>query len=69
MFSEDKLVADTEEKKNALEEFIYQLRSQLDERYNEFASEEEKDKVREKLTQSEVSCSSALYTDTNRVGG
>lgn len=57
MFSEDKLVADTEEKKNALEEFIYELRGHLDERYNDFASEEEKEKVREKLTQSEVSFS------------
>lgn len=59
MLSEDKLVADTEEKKNELETFIYELRGQLDERYNDFANDEEKDKVREKLTASEV-CSLAI---------
>lgn len=55
MFMEDKLVADTEDKKNELESFIYELRGKIDEQYADFASDEEKDKVREKLTQSEVS--------------
>ncbi|KAK5653861.1 hypothetical protein OQA88_7785 [Cercophora sp. LCS_1] len=53
MFMEDKLVADTEEKKNELETYIYELRNKLDDQYAEFASEEEKDKIRAKLTDSE----------------
>ncbi|KAG7288023.1 Heat shock protein hsp88 [Staphylotrichum longicolle] len=53
MVMEDKLVADTEEKKNELETYIYELRNKLDDQYAEFASEEEKDKIREKLTASE----------------
>lgn len=55
MLSEDKLVADTDEKKNELETFIYELRNKLDEQYAEFASEEEKTKIREKLEACEVS--------------
>ncbi|KAI2620022.1 heat shock protein Hsp88 [Hypoxylon sp. NC1633] len=53
MVMEDKLVADTEEKKNELETFIYDLRNKLDDQYADFASEEEKDKVKTKLTESE----------------
>ena len=60
MVMEDKLVADTEEKKNELETFIYDLRNKLDDQYAEFASEEEKDKIREKLTASEVSRTCAV---------
>lgn len=55
MVMEDKLVADTEEKKNELETFIYDLRNKLDDQYAEFATEEEKEKIREKLTTTEVS--------------
>ena len=55
MFMEDKLVADTEDKKNELEGYIYELRGKIDERYSEFASDEEKAKLKEKLEQSEVS--------------
>ena len=55
MFMEDKLVADTDEKKNELESFIYELRGKIDEQYAEFANENEKAKLREKLEQSEVS--------------
>ena len=55
MLADDKLVADTEEKKNELETYIYELRNKLDEQYAEFASEEEKAKIREKLEASEVS--------------
>ena len=55
MFMEDKLVADTEDKKNELESFIYEMRAQLDEKYADFANGEEKDKVRLRLSQSEVS--------------
>ncbi|KAF4926765.1 Heat shock protein hsp88 [Colletotrichum viniferum] len=53
MVMEDKLVADTEEKKNELEAYIYDLRNKLDDQYAEFASDEEKAKIREKLEASE----------------
>ncbi|KAL8866249.1 MAG: hypothetical protein Q9174_006412 [Haloplaca sp. 1 TL-2023] len=53
MFMEDKLVADTEDKKNELESYIYELRGKIDDQYSEFASEEEKAKLKEKLEQSE----------------
>ncbi|KAI8960840.1 heat shock protein Hsp88 [Daldinia sp. FL1419] len=53
MLMEDKLVADTEEKKNELETYIYDLRNKLDDQYADFASEEEKEKLRSKLTESE----------------
>lgn len=55
MFMEDKLVQDTENQKNELEGFIYEMRGKLDEQYAEFASDDEKAKLREKLEQSEVS--------------
>jgi heat shock 70kDa protein 4 len=55
MIADDKLVADTEEKKNELETYIYELRNKLDDQYSEFASEDEKDKIRSKLTDAEVS--------------
>ncbi len=45
MIMEDKLVADTEDRKNALEEYIYELRGKLDEQYKDFASDEEKEKL------------------------
>ncbi|KAI1272564.1 heat shock protein Hsp88 [Xylaria sp. FL0933] len=53
MIMEDKLVADTEEKKNELETYIYDMRNKLDDQLADFASEEEKDKLRAKLTESE----------------
>lgn len=55
MAAEDKLVADTEEKKNELETYIYDVRNKLDDQYAEFASDDEKDKLRSKLTATEVS--------------
>jgi len=55
MAMEDKLVADTEDKKNELESYIYELRGKIDEQYAEHASEDEKSKLKEKLEQSEVS--------------
>jgi len=60
MISEDKLVADTEDKKNELESEIYSMRNKMDEPYDsngysEFASEEEKDKVKAKCESLEVS--------------
>lgn len=54
MFMEDKLVADTEDKKNELESYIYELRGKIDSQYADFANDEEKAKLREKLEQSEV---------------
>ena len=54
MQTEDKLVADTEDKKNELESFIYELRAKIDDQYAEFANDDEKAQVREKLEQSEV---------------
>ena len=54
MFMEDKLVMDTEDKKNELESYIYDLRSKIDEQLSEFASDEEKEKLKAKLDQSEV---------------
>lgn len=53
MASQDKLVAETEDRKNALEEYIYTLRGKLDEEYAPFASEEEKNKLRDQLAKSE----------------
>lgn len=60
MVMEDKLVADTEEKKNELETFIYDLRAKLDEQYAEFASEEEKTSIKGKLEVAEVSTLSMM---------
>lgn len=54
MVTEDKLVADTEEKKNELEAYIYDLRAKLDDQYSEFASDEEKTKIKERLEKTEV---------------
>src|SRR3954452_2871895 len=54
MVMEDKLVADTEEKKNELETYIYDMRNKLDDQFADFASDEEKEKIREKLSASEV---------------
>ena len=45
MVMEDKLVFDTEERKNQLEEYIYELRGKLDEEYKDFASDQEKEKL------------------------
>ncbi|ODV62989.1 adenyl-nucleotide exchange factor SSE1 [Ascoidea rubescens DSM 1968] len=53
MVMEDKLVADTEERKNALEEYIYDLRGKLEDIYAPFASQEEKDKLSDMLLKTE----------------
>ncbi|KAJ6145507.1 Hsp70 chaperone Hsp88 [Penicillium chermesinum] len=53
MYMEDKLVAETDEKKNELEASIYELRDKIDGVYAEFASEEEKEKLRAKLMATE----------------
>lgn len=53
MMAEDKLVLDTEDKKNELETYIYELRGKIDEQYSEFASDEEKTKLKDILEKSE----------------
>ncbi|KAK2778676.1 adenyl-nucleotide exchange factor sse1 [Emmonsiellopsis sp. PD_33] len=53
MFMEDKLVADTEDKKNELESFIYELRDKIEGVYAEYANEEEKTRLKAKLDETE----------------
>lgn len=53
MTAQDKLVAETEDRKNALEEYIYTLRGKLDEEYADFASDAEKTKLKDMLTKAE----------------
>ncbi|KAI0998136.1 Heat shock protein [Podosphaera aphanis] len=53
MIMEDKLIADTEEKKNELEAYIYEMRNKIDDQYAEFASDEEKSRLKAKLETSE----------------
>jgi len=62
MVMDDKLVADTEEKKNELETYIYDLRNRLDDQYAEFANDEEKSKLREKLDATEVTSITSFKT-------
>ncbi|KAG7095173.1 hypothetical protein E1B28_005952 [Marasmius oreades] len=53
MSANDKLVMDTEDRKNALEEYIYDTRSKLDERYAPFVVPDEKSKLLTALQESE----------------
>ncbi len=53
MVADDKLVAETEDKKNALEEYIYDLRAKLDEEFKDFASDSEKESLKKKLSDAE----------------
>ncbi|KAL3481879.1 heat shock protein 70 family [Aspergillus californicus] len=50
MYMDDKLIAETDEKKNELEGTIYEMRDKIDGIYADFASDEEKDKLRSKLS-------------------
>jgi len=59
MIVEDKLVADTEDRRNALEEYIYDMRNKLDTTYEKYASEEEKSQFKEILYAAE----DWLYSD------
>lgn len=54
LVTQDKLVADTEDRKNALEEYIYEIRGKIDDLYASFASEEEKSKIRKIMDEAEV---------------
>lgn len=53
MAAADKLVAETEDRKNALEEYIYEIRGKLDDEYAPFASEAEKEKLQKLLLAAE----------------
>ncbi|OUM53417.1 hypothetical protein BVG19_g2696 [[Candida] boidinii] len=53
MVMEDKLVAETEDRKNALEEYIYTLRAKLEDEYKDFASDAEKEKLSALLLKTE----------------
>jgi heat shock protein 4 len=64
MIMEDKLVADTEEKKNELETYIYDMRNKIDDQYADFASDDEKTKLKAKLEAAEVS--NNLYESNKR---
>jgi heat shock protein 4 len=54
MFMEDKLVADTENQKNELESFIYELRDKIHGVYAEYANDDEKSRLAAKLETIEV---------------
>lgn len=59
MHAADKLMADTEDRKNALEEYVYDTRSKLDERYAPFVQSAEKENLLSKLGEAE----DWLYTE------
>ncbi|KAJ4490973.1 heat shock protein 70 family [Lentinula aciculospora] len=59
MWENDKLVKDTEDRKNALEEYIYDIRSKLDDRYLLFVQQPEKDALLALLAEQE----DWLYTE------
>ncbi|KAF8871912.1 heat shock protein 70 family [Mucidula mucida] len=53
MHESDKLVMDTEDRKNALEEYVYDTRGKLDDRYAHFVQPEEKEKLLAALQEAE----------------
>lgn len=53
MFESDKLVAATEDRKNALEEYIYEARDKIDGAWSSYMPASDKDKFREQLTAAE----------------
>ncbi|KAG6225592.1 Heat shock protein hsp88 [Claviceps purpurea] len=53
MILEDKEVADTEEKKNELETYIYDLRAKLDDQYADLTTDEEKASIKGQLEAAE----------------
>ncbi|OBZ70843.1 Heat shock protein hsp88 [Grifola frondosa] len=59
MHAADKLVMDTEERKNALEEYVYDTRGRLDERYAPYVQPQEKEKLLVALQEAE----DWLYTE------
>ena len=63
MIMEDKLVADTENQKNELESFIYELKDKIIGIYAEYASDDEKSKLSAKLDTIEVSIGLGVFLD------
>ncbi|KAH8916751.1 heat shock protein 70 [Atractiella rhizophila] len=59
MHANDRLVSETEDRKNALEEYIYDMREKLDGSYSAFAPSADKDTLRSKLSEAE----DWLYTE------
>lgn len=59
MHAEDKLVMETEERKNALEEYVYDMRGKLEDKYNPFAKKDEKETLLKGLSEAE----DWLYTE------
>ncbi|KAF9031945.1 heat shock protein 70 [Hymenopellis radicata] len=53
MHESDKLVMDTEDRKNALEEYVYDTRGKLDDRYAHYVQAEEKEKLLVALQEAE----------------
>ncbi|GLB45075.1 putative heat shock protein 70 family protein [Lyophyllum shimeji] len=53
MYASDKLVMDTEERKNALEEYVYDMRGKLEDRYAPYVQPAEKEKLLVALQQAE----------------
>jgi heat shock protein 4 len=53
MYASDKLVADTEDRKNALEEYVYDMRGKVEDRYAAYTKPEEKEKLFAALTEAE----------------
>ncbi|ESK84674.1 heat shock protein [Moniliophthora roreri MCA 2997] len=59
MHANDKLVMDTEDRKNALEEYVYDMRGKLDDRYAAYVTPEDKSKLLAALQEAE----DWLYTE------
>lgn len=59
MHAADKLVMDTEDRKNALEEYVYDMRAKLDERYSSYVQPAEKEKLNAMFSEAE----DWLYSD------
>lgn len=53
LYAHDKLVAETEERKNALEEYVYDQRNKLDDRHAAYATPEEKETFKKALGEAE----------------
>ncbi|TFK53745.1 heat shock protein 70 [Heliocybe sulcata] len=53
MHAADKLVMDTEDAKNALEEYVYDMRGKLDDRYASYVQQPEKEALLKQLQESE----------------
>jgi heat shock protein 4 len=53
MYASDKLVADTEDRKNALEEYVYDMRGKVEDRFAAYTKPEEKEKLFAALTEAE----------------